>query len=139
MGFFERAGIDPDSTLANLDPNAYNQILAFSEGGAKDTFFGGGGRGAAGLNNSITATRPDEAQFAAMGSSRLDQLRAQRDLTNAVGTNPTLTANTRPDLKKILLEGGSLESLEDKPTLTATGINGNQVSGNPLISALGGT
>ena len=138
VGFFERAGIDPDSTLANLDPNAYNQILAFSEGGAKDTFFGGGGRGAAGLNNSITATRPDEAQFAAMGSSRLDQLRAQRDLTNAVGTNPTLTANTRPDLKKILLEGGSLESLEDKPTLTATGINGNQVSGNPLISALGG-
>ena len=41
VGFFERAGIDPDSTLADLDPNTYNQILAFSEGGAKDAFFRG--------------------------------------------------------------------------------------------------
>ena len=139
VGFFERAGIDPDSTLANLDPNAYNQILAFSEGGAKDTFFGGGGRGAAGLNNSITATRPDEGQFAAIPSAQLDQLKAQRDLTNTVGTNPLISANTRPDLDKVLMEGGNISRLwEDTPTLTATGINGNQVSGNPLISALGG-
>ena len=143
VGFFERAGIDPDSTLADLDPNTYNQILAFSEGGAKDTFFGGGGgRGATGLNNSITATRPDEAQFDPLSSGDLSTVQSNMETVDKIGVNPLITAQTKPDLEDLLRQGtlgsGKIRGMNDTPILSAQGIDGQEVSGDNLLSFLGG-
>jgi hypothetical protein len=131
-------GVSPDTLISDIDFNKLIRAVTENEGGRDSVrhFFPDSDNR---LQNGITAIRPDDMNPASDDEMR--QAEAMKAMADVTGPNPLITTQTKPDLMDILLPNrpgsGQLRGMNDTPSMSAMGINGERVPSGTILNALG--